>query len=47
MSDRLTTFEPPFAARKFTMVAAWHARRLEEPAVRWFRNLVVEVGTTL
>jgi DNA-binding transcriptional LysR family regulator len=47
MSDRLTTFEPPFAARKFSMVAAWHARRLEEPAVRWFRDLVVEVAATL
>ncbi len=47
MSDRLTTFEPPFEARKFTMVGAWHARRLEEPAVRWFRDLVVEVAATL
>ena len=47
MSGRLTVFEPPFEARKFTMVAAWHARRLEEPAVRWFRDLVVEVAATL
>lgn len=47
MSDRLKTFKPPFEARTFTMVAAWHARRLEEPAVRWFRDLVVEVAATL
>jgi DNA-binding transcriptional LysR family regulator len=47
MSDRLTTFEPPFKPWKFTMVAAWHARRLQEPAVRWFRDLVVEVGATI
>lgn len=30
-----------------TMVTAWRARRLEEPAVRWFRELVVEVAATL
>lgn len=47
LSDRLTTFEPPFEARKFTMVVAWHAQRLEQPAVRWFRDLVVEVAATL
>jgi len=47
MKDRLTTFEPPFETRSFTMVAAWHARRLEEPAVRWFRDLVVEVAAKL
>ena len=47
MSDRLTTFEPPFENRTFTMVAAWHARRVEEPSVRWFRDLVVEIAATL
>jgi DNA-binding transcriptional LysR family regulator len=46
-NDAVESFEPPFEARKFTMVAAWHARRLEEPAVRWFRDLVVEVAATL
>ena len=47
MGNRLTTLEPPFETRTFTMVAAWHAARLEEPAVRWFRDLVVEVAATL
>jgi len=47
MNDQLTTFEPPFGTRKFTMVAAWHAARLEEPALRWFRDLVFEVAATL
>jgi len=47
MSNRLVTLKPPFAARNFTMVAAWHARRLEEPAVRWFRDLVIEIAATL
>jgi DNA-binding transcriptional LysR family regulator len=47
MGKRLTTLEPPFETRTFTMVAAWHAARLEEPAVRWFRDLVLEVAATL
>jgi DNA-binding transcriptional LysR family regulator len=47
MKRQLTTFAPPFETRTFTMVVAWHARRLEEPAVRWFRDLVVEIAGTL
>lgn len=47
MNDRLTTLEPPFGTRTFTMVAAWHAARLEEPGLRWFRDLVFEVVATL
>jgi DNA-binding transcriptional LysR family regulator len=47
LNDRLTSFEPPFGRRTFTMVAAWHAARLEEPSLRWFRDLVVEVAAAL
>jgi DNA-binding transcriptional LysR family regulator len=44
---RLQTFEPPFPTRTFTMLVAWHATRIEEPAARWFRDLVVEIASTL
>jgi DNA-binding transcriptional LysR family regulator len=47
MSGRLKVFEPPFETRTFTMVAVCHPRRLEEPSVRWFRDLVVEVAAAL
>ena len=47
MGARLTKFEPPFETRRFTMVAALHARRLEEPTIRWFRDLVIDVAASL
>lgn len=39
--------ELPLEVEHFTPSIIWHARRHNDPAHRWLRQLIVEIGTTL
>jgi DNA-binding transcriptional LysR family regulator len=39
-SDRLDSFELPFATQEFTLFSTWHARFDNDPAHRWLRERI-------
>ncbi|MEJ2631264.1 MAG: LysR family transcriptional regulator [Acidihalobacter sp.] len=43
-ADRIDIFELPFAARGFSLYAAWHPRSHADPAHVWLRNRLVEAS---
>ncbi len=44
---KLVVRTPPLSLEGFAMAATWHARNHGDPAQRWFRRLLAEVGATV
>lgn len=46
-ASMLDLFTPPIEVNEFELYALWHPRMRDDPAHRWFRNLIVEVSQTI